>query len=740
MAKFRAIRNCFTGGEVSPSGLARTDLPSYQHSCKILRNAIPLLSGGAYRRPGTFFESSDTHSGRVIPFVVSKTESYAIVLNNNLGCSGFRPTDNKTVSGAVTFSPSAHPWKSASSASADYDEIHDVQYVQSGDIMYLVHPNRKPQAIVRTAVSTFYIVDFDSGASGTTFRDLYPYRAQNTSAITLACSATTVGSGRTLTASAAFFDVNHVGAVFKIDHAGTIGCMKVTGYTSSTQVTVDVVVALGSTGAVATWWESAWSNYRGWPRTVCFHQQRLGYGGNASQRDTIWWSATANYSQFSVSTITDPNSSPSGSQPFSLTFSSEQLNLIQWLSSDVTLLCGTLGEEWIVDRIIATSGFECGNVAATRSTRYGSAYRPALRVANEVIFELSTQQEIRSLVFNQLQNSYQADPIQLFYDEFPKIAPNRTNQERAYRCFSWDESRKTVWAVDTAGNLVGLTRDRTLQIGAWHSHQLGGYDSTDAPGSGNDPAEWACSGSVISLTLVPNPITGFNDLWLIVKRKISGSFVYHLERMIGGVHPYSTAYQALNIFVTGGYMTDASAYSANDYPSPEDYVFGGTLTHLEGKTVIGTMSGAGSKGIFTARCTGAVSSGMATLTHTPPDYTTVAYGVALGLEFDAIIEPVRPEVGSQIGTAQGATKRIHEVEARFYNTMCAKIGRDANNLEEIQFREGDTPMGKSAELFTGDKRVKLAGDYDRDGYIYVLSDKPLPFMLVGLEIEGVTYD
>jgi hypothetical protein len=70
VAKFRFQKSSLLAGEISPTAFGRTDLPQYQAACKTLRNMIPRLSGGAYRRPGTFFEkaldnastSAETHS------------------------------------------------------------------------------------------------------------------------------------------------------------------------------------------------------------------------------------------------------------------------------------------------------------------------------------------------------------------------------------------------------------------------------------------------------------------------------------------------------------------------------------------------------------------------------------------------------------------------------------------------------------------------------------------------------
>jgi len=49
-------------------------------------------------------------------------------------------------------------------------------------------------------------------------------------------------------------------------------------------------------------------------------------------------------------------------------------------------------------------------------------------------------------------------------------------------------------------------------------------------------------------------------------------------------------------------------------------------------------------------------------------------------------------------------------------------------------------MAQSPEIYTGDKEVFLPTNYDREGYVYILQDQPLPFTLVSISIEGTEYE
>ena len=87
---------------------------------------------------------------------------------------------------------------------------------------------------------------------------------------------------------------------------------------------------------------------------------------------------------------------------------------------------------------------------------------------------------------------------------------------------------------------------------------------------------------------------------------------------------------------------------------------------------------------------------------------------------------MRPEIGSEDGTAQGKTKRIFEVMIRFINTLGCKYGPSVSDLDEILFRDSDDPMDSAAPLCTGDKTVFFHGGWETEGQIIIVQDQPFP--------------
>lgn len=762
MAKFRSQKPSFISGEISPTAFGRTDLPQYLHGCKTLRNMLPMLSGGAYRRPGTKFELSLSggYAPKLFPFIYSNTEAYVCAIdrdtvNNKTVVSACFARGNQNLA-AYQIPGGEVPYQVATSANGlSYDEWHSVQTAQIADVLWLVHPKYKPQKLYRLPDAIYPYVTFavtpfdqDSGGlslTGATFRDSYPYLTQNATATTMAVNTASIGTGRTVTFSTSVLTGTNadIGRVFKSKVSSSYGCLRITAKGTTTSATAEVIETFGGTTAVTTWWESAWSDYRGWPGAVSVFQNRLAYGGNTNSPNTVWFSESDDYNQLSHDSIVSPVTGATGTQAFSIVPSSNRLNKILWLHPGRSLLVGTREDEWVIDKE-KSGGFGGDNASIFRQSGFGSANNQPIQVGNELVYLRSSQDELHALVFNDTENAYVDQPLQLFFDHYP--TPEKNTGNRKIRSFAWDSSRSTLWCCDTNGYVFALTRDRVLGVAAWSSHRLGGHDESvvgSAIGSGSsatvDPIYSRCNASVSSVCVIPNPSLGTNDVWFAVKRKYGSGWYFDLERIVGRTWQSESAFDYLSAG-PAVFLTDGSFFNYNKYPSTEDYVLpcGEYSGAFYTDTAVGTAFG--QNGIFYVTGVKITGNKVQLNSPYPPGYTTGQYIVTVGQGFDSYLEPLRPDIGSQIGTAQGAIKRIHEVNVRFYRTLLAKIGKDASNLETLVFREGSTPLGKSPELFTGDKRVKIDSDYDRDAYMIIMQDRPLPFAVVSISSEGLLYD
>jgi hypothetical protein len=79
---------------------------------------------------------------------------------------------------------------------------------------------------------------------------------------------------------------NYAGGVIETSLAigiGSItGVVRITDYTSSTVVSAEVLTSIGSLEATEDWSEGSWSDQRGYPTSVAFHEGRLAWAGRDS--------------------------------------------------------------------------------------------------------------------------------------------------------------------------------------------------------------------------------------------------------------------------------------------------------------------------------------------------------------------------------------------------------------------------------------------------------------------------
>lgn len=930
MPRFRVLKNSLLGGQISRSALGRTDLPQYAHSCELLQNMIPLLSGGAYRRPGTLFQDyvsaninqfTNTISGetgsmssppRLFPFIVSNQLSYALLIGTNRWCRNqsvginpsdqpggaylryFRATGNsstgvsvtskydgifpyrcKTTNPAVTltgqsvYSRSGGPGATANTGQGiSFDTINDVadslqtldddiwsvQYCQANDVMFLTHPDYPPQTIWLNAPDDIRARAYDFGLTGLALCQSRPYMNQNATAVTLAASWTGVsapaGTTGTLTSSVPFFNALHaprvgclpddaaaltpaVGwptdAAFFAIPVGTSSAMvgnntdngiiyaMITSLSSSTIANVVFVNGVPSNYAKGTattaWWESAWSNYRGWPKTCAIYQQRLCFAGTTHQPNALWFTATgafgapqsslsstlantnsckftalgdgpnqgfkagatgtlANGRQYSTPTnwVSYPvddsqgdgsSTGPLGSQPFRISLATTSLDAIQYLSPDQQLFIGTSSQEWI--GAPENGSFDVANSSFTIQSHYGSDAIQAIRIGYEMMFVLQKKDEIRAYQYNYFDQSFFGEPVQLFFDEYPQ-AESRSDVgvlfsgRRKYRQMAWDPSRSTLWCTDTQGSLFGLTRDRKLTVTTWHTHQMGGFNSAHGQGQNaadnlssgfyTDAANSFCDGSVVSVCSTPSSLGGMRDLWVVVKRSVNNTTIYSVERMVGGNTTISSAYTGIMPGSAQEPVYVDCAHTLADHFDPANFTYN-VGTQMQGQTLTGTYYST-NWGLFTLNTTGAVdSSGNVILnSNLPADYGQSSpplqgvHAMVLGFGYNSVVQPVRTDPPSPVGTSQGAMKRISKAYVRLFKTLMLKIGarpQDPGTLEVVQW-DPAASMGMSPEIYTGDKEVFLPTTFTRDGYVYLLQDQPLPFTLVSLSLEGMEYE
>ena len=674
MARVSVQLTNFTAGELSPRLDGRNDLSKYPSGCKTLENFIVYPHGSAARRSGTQFISevkTSANKTRLVPFEFSTTQTYILEFGNQY----IRIYKDKgQVQSGGSAVEIATPYLTA--------ELFDIKFAQSADVMYIVHPNHAARKLSRTSHINWTLtqIDFTKG----------PMQDPNTTTTTLNPGQTAVGTGVSLVASATT-GING-GAGFASTDVGRFvflhgGYAKITAFTDTTNVTIEILTTLSASTATENWRLGAFSNTTGHPSTVTFFEQRLVFAGTTEQPQTVFFSKSGDYENMDANiggTIAD-------SDAIIYTIASNQVNAIRFMTATRTLIIGTAGGEFSVSGGGSDVAITPTNILIKKQSNHGAANLDALAVGNVTLFMQRARRKMRELAYNFDVDGYIAPDMTILAEHITEGGIT----QMAYQ----QEPNQIIWLVRGDGELVGFTYQREQQVTAWHRHIFGG-----AFGSGKAVCE--------SVAVIPTDDTEY-EVYVIIKRTINGATKRYIE--------------VLNTFD----FTNTDNTTFNFLDSQLDYNGSATttisgLSHLEGQTVSILADGA-------THADKVVSSGSITLDRSSTK-------VKVGLSYTSLLQTMRIDAGARDGTSQSKTKRIYEITIRLFESVGVEVGPDLNNLERIPFRSSANAMNQGITPFTGDKEVEFRGNYETDGFVFVRQTQPLPLTILSLYPRLVTND
>ena len=674
MARVSVQLTNFTAGELSPRLDGRNDLSKYPSGCKTLENFIVYPHGSAARRSGTQFISevkTSANKTRLVPFEFSTTQTYILEFGNQY----IRIYKDKgQVQSGGSAVEIATPYLTA--------ELFDIKFAQSADVMYIVHPNHAARKLSRTSHINWTLtqIDFTKG----------PMQDPNTTTTTLNPGQTAVGTGVSLVASATT-GING-GAGFASTDVGRFvflhgGYAKITAFTDTTNVTIEILTTLSASTATENWRLGAFSDTTGHPSTVTFFEQRLVFAGTTEQPQTVFFSKSGDYENMDANiggTIAD-------SDAIIYTIASNQVNAIRFMTATRTLIIGTAGGEFSVSGGGSDVAITPTNILIKKQSNHGAANLDALAVGNVTLFMQRARRKMRELAYNFDVDGYIAPDMTILAEHITEGGIT----QMAYQ----QEPNQIIWLVRGDGELVGFTYQREQQVTAWHRHIFGG-----AFGSGKAVCE--------SVAVIPTDDTEY-EVYVIIKRTINGATKRYIE--------------VLNTFDFT--QTDNTTFnfldSQLDYNGSSTTTISG-LSHLEGQTVSILADGA-------THADKVVSSGSITLDRS-------ATKVKVGLSYTSLLQTMRIDAGARDGTSQSKTKRIYEITIRLFESVGVEVGPDLNNLERIPFRSSANAMNQGITPFTGDKEVEFRGNYETDGFVFVRQTQPLPLTILSLYPRLVTND
>lgn len=164
MSNIKTLQRSFSGGEVSPEMFGRIDDVKYQSGAAKMRNFIAKPQGPAANRPGLQFVRAvkdSTKKVRLIPFTYSTTQTMVIELG--AGYFRFHTQGSTVMNGSVPYELS-NPYAEA--------DLFDIHYVQSADVLTLVHHNHPPKELKRLGATDWTLTDISFSTTVTSPSDV----------------------------------------------------------------------------------------------------------------------------------------------------------------------------------------------------------------------------------------------------------------------------------------------------------------------------------------------------------------------------------------------------------------------------------------------------------------------------------------------------------------------------------------------------------------------------------------
>lgn len=739
--------NSFNGGEISRLAIGRTDFVKVQSGLEQSLNFIPLVEGPVSRRGGT------RHAGlpklptaRLKPFRFNADGSECYCLE--FGDSYVRVWQNGSRVGSVEV---ATPWDALDLVNPD--GTFALQLAQAGDVVYITHRRHQTRKLARLShtswtLSLYEPVDgpfgdpnrttisvWASGTTGTvTLRSvggdaffpemvggLFWLQSQHPSKLEAWQPGENPALGVLRRVDRRVYELtakpnnNGTGVETLIHEEGIgsdgnyewtyrhsgFGVLRITGYTSASQVTALVLSTIphdttgegdllpadvaGSSAAATTRWAApSWNDRDGYPSSVAFWNDRLWFGHGY----TLYASASGDY---------ESHAARIGGQVLADSaiihaVVGTEANAIQWLSAGPDLRVGTAGAEFLVQEITKSEALGPANVQSKPYTFRGSRPIQPARVGSFVLFADKTGRSIQEL-------GYSFEIQGLVSSELSKLSRHLFKDgilDLAYQ--EWPDS--VLWAIDGKGQLRGLTYSREHEVFAGFPARLGGF---------SDEAR-TLPPVVESLCVLPTIDGASEELWLLVRRWINGNVRRHIEvmqrRLDEDEHPQHAKYTDGALELTGFGFTNVSA----------------AAPHLAGETVQVLADGA-YVGDVVVSSIGSI------------DWGRAADRVQVGLGATARLKSLRMEVQHGSGSTMGRVGRINAAIVRFIDTIGGWIGTEEDRLDEMLFREASLPFGSVVLPQTGDHHQTVDSRHDRLRQIIYEQRAPLPVTIAAIMPE-----
>ncbi|PQV51866.1 hypothetical protein [Paraburkholderia sp. BL21I4N1] len=684
MANIKNLLRSFAAGEITPELFGRVDLDQFQTGLATCRNFITLPHGPAVNRAGLAFVLGAKYNAtrsRMIPFTYSITQTMALEFGLNYIRFHTNGQTLLTADGSAIYEV-ATPYAEA--------DLFDLHYVQSADVMTIVHPNYPPMELRRLGASnwTLTTISFVSsmatppaaptavatrGTTGTPFIVEYDYVFTSLSATgeeslpspVASCDNDLTLTGYTNTVSW----TEQPGASRYNVYRYYQGIFAYIAQTESLSILDNNIVP--DTATTPPELANPFNGPGNYPGAVSYEQQRRVFASTITLPQTLWMTRTGTESNLSAS----KPSRDTDSLVFRI--AAREANTIRHIVPLSELVLLTSSAEWAVTANGSATQALTPNTLSVQPQGYtGASNVVPVTVSNSLLYAMALGGHVGEMTYNYYAGGYITQDISLMA---PHLFDFFTIVDMAYAKAPYP----IMWCVSSNGTLLGLTYSPANKVSAWHHHDTDGiFESVCVVTEGSESV-----------------------LYVIVNRTINNAQVRYVERM----HSRQVEVLTDSFFVDAGILATGNQMTA---------VSG--LNHLEGKTVSILADGA-------VQPQQIVDNGTVALQHP-------ANIVAVGLPITADLQTLPFSFAAQ-GYGQGAVKNVNRVWLRVHNSSGIFAGPTLDEL--VQYKQRTTePYGTPPAMITGVIELDMSPGWDADGSVYIRQSDPLPLIVASMTIEA----
>lgn len=650
-------------------------------------------------------------------------------------------------------------------------DLFDIHYVQSADVLTLVHPNYEPRELRRAGATNWQLttINFNSPiaaptgvtatASGhTTAKYTYYY-------VVTAIAADTITESSQSSQASASGNLLETGGIVTISWTAQSNASRynvyklqggVYGYIGSTSTTsiIDDNIApdMGTTPPI---YNNDFVGAGNYPGAVSYFEQRRCFAGTTLDPQKIWMTKSGTESTMAYSLPTQDT------DRIEFRVAAREANTIRHIVPLTQLILLTAAAEWRVTSV-NSDALTPSSISVRPQSYVGASNVQPQIINNALVYCAARGGHVRELGYSWQSSAFVTGDVSL---RSTHLFDNYTISDMAYS----KAPIPLLWFVSSSGRLLGLTYIPEQQVASWHWHDTDGtFESCTAVAEGNDDV-----------------------LYVVVKRTIGGQTKRYIERMqsrhfdriqdcffVDSGLTYNGANTgATTCTVSGGTTwgpgeqltiqlsastftypgtanvgdaivltaTDGTEYritltqilAVNEAYGRVDKVLPaafrntattrwalaikdiGGLSHLEGKTVSILADGA-------VQPQQVVTSGVVSV----PRPATVIH-IGLPYQSDLQTLPVAMQID---GFGQGRYKNVNKAWLRVYQSSGIFVGPDVDNLIEAKQRTTE-PYGTPPALKTQEILVMTTPKWADSGQVYVRQSDPLPLTVVSMTLE-----